>query len=137
MEKKRFSTELSVRITDMNYGGHLGNDTVLSYFHQARVLYLDALGVNEGDIGDNTSLTQTEAHIEYKGEGFLGDVLVISVWIDNVRGVRFRVNYDIIRKEDDKRIAVGYTVLAGFNYKTRRPKRIPKSFEARVHDYQD
>ena len=136
MSKNRFSTEMSVRVTDINYGGHLGNDTVLSYFHQARVLYLNALGVDEGDIGDNTSLTQTEAHIEYKGESFLGDILSIFVWIDNFSRARFRVNYEIIRKNDEKKIAIGYTVLAGFDYDSRRPKRIPNSFHDVVQKYQ-
>lgn len=135
MSQERFSTEIIIRVTDLNYGAHLANDTVLSYFHEARVRYFDALGVSEANIGDDTSLTQTEAHIEYKNEGFLADLLTIFVWIDEISRVRFRINYDIVRESDGKHIAQGYTVLAGFDYSTRRPKKIPESFRERIQHY--
>lgn len=135
MSQERFSTEMAVRVTDLNYGAHLANDTVLSFFHEARVRYLAALGVNEADIGDETSLTQTEAHIEYKNEAFLGDVLTVFVWIDDIARVRFRVNYDIVRERDGKHIATGYVILAGFDYDSRRPKRIPESFRERIQHF--
>ena len=35
-----FSTELPVRISDINYGGHLGNDAVLALAQEARVRFL-------------------------------------------------------------------------------------------------
>ncbi|MBI3579152.1 MAG: thioesterase family protein [Ignavibacteriales bacterium] len=49
----QFSTEISIRINDINYGGHLGNDTVLSLVHEARVRFLKHLGFTEKDIGGN------------------------------------------------------------------------------------
>ena len=42
-----FSTTLYLRIYDMNYGGHLGNDSVLSIVHEARVRFLQDLGLSE------------------------------------------------------------------------------------------
>ena len=35
-----FSTEIPIRISDINYGGHLGNDAVLSIVHEARIQFL-------------------------------------------------------------------------------------------------
>ena len=29
-----FSTKIPVRITDINFGGHVGNDTILSIVHE-------------------------------------------------------------------------------------------------------
>ncbi|RMF54479.1 MAG: thioesterase, partial [Calditrichaeota bacterium] len=34
-EKFHFTTELSIRISDVNYANHLGNDAVLSLIHEA------------------------------------------------------------------------------------------------------
>ena len=39
-----FSTELEVQVGHINYGGHLGNDSMLSLVHEARVRYLRHLG---------------------------------------------------------------------------------------------
>ena len=36
-EKKDFSTEIKLRISDINYGGHMGNDAVLTIVHEARL----------------------------------------------------------------------------------------------------
>ena len=45
-----FQTEVTVRIGDINYGGHLGNDAVLSLAHEARLQYFKSLGYSEIDI---------------------------------------------------------------------------------------
>ena len=35
-----FATELEVRVGDVNYGGHLGNDALLGLLHEARIRFL-------------------------------------------------------------------------------------------------
>ncbi len=35
-ERFQFVTEIPLRITDINYGGHLGNDALLSLLHEAQ-----------------------------------------------------------------------------------------------------
>lgn len=133
---QKFIAHLTIRVYDLNYGGHLANDRVLSLFHEARVQYLQALDVSESDIGNGVALTQTEAYVAYKGEGFLGDQLDISVWIDEFSRTRFRVNYTIVRQKDEKTIATGYTMLAAFDYAARKPKRIPEPFKEKVRAFQ-
>ena len=127
-----FQTNITVRVTDLNYGGHLGNDSLYGYFHQARVCCLRHLGLTEGDIGGGISLTQIEGHIKYKGEAFLGDLLQINVWFDDIKRTRFRTNYRVIRPADDRLIAEGYAVLAAFDYQSRRPQRLPASFVGKI-----
>ena len=131
-----FATRLKVRVSDINYGGHLANERVLGYFHEARVRYLEVLGLSEVDIGGQVSLTQTEAFVSYKGEGFLGDDLEIAASIIEFSRARFKIEYEIVRPFDQKLIATGYTVLAGFDYQTKRAQRIPQSFKNAVNEFQ-
>ena len=123
-----FATTLKVRVTDLNYGGHLANDKMLAYFHEARVHYLSALGVSEADIGDGAGLTQTEAYVHYKAELFLGEVVEIRIRVDEVGKARFRLHYAVWRPVDGVLAAEGYTVLAAFDYQRRRPTRLPPLF---------
>ncbi|NIA31009.1 MAG: hypothetical protein GWP06_13985, partial [Actinobacteria bacterium] len=123
-----FQTKLTVRVGDINYGGHLANDKTLLYFHEARIRYFRELGISEGNIGDGVALTQTEAYIKYTGEAFGGDELLIKVHVDNITRARFKINYKITRIGDEKSIATGYTILAGFDYSAKKLKRIPQSF---------
>ena len=45
-----YQTNIKVRISDINYGGHLGNDSILSIIHESRVRFLNEYGFSEKDI---------------------------------------------------------------------------------------
>jgi len=136
METWPFNTQITVQIGDINYGGHLGNEKSLLYFQEARLRYLKKLGASELDIGEGVSLTQIEAFVSYRGEAFHGDELIIGVKIEDISKAKFKVSYHITRKGDETLIGTGYTILAGFDYKQRRIKRIPSSFVDKVTAYQ-
>ncbi len=136
MKSCPFKTNITVQIGDINYGGHMGNEKFLVCFQEARLRYLKALGASEMDIGEGVSLTQIEAFVSYKNEAFYGDELTIGVIIDDISKVRFRASFQITRRSDEKLIATGYTVLAGFDYKQRRIKRIPQTFIDKVTAFQ-
>lgn len=137
LQKYPFYTTLTVQIGDVNYGGHAGNDKYLLFFHEARLRYFQELGISEGDIGEGVSLTQVEAYVSYKNEAFYGDELVIGVRIDEISRARFKVEYFVTRKNDNATISAGYTVLAGFDYREHRLKRIPTSFIDKVTTRQE
>jgi len=42
-----WSTDLTVRIQDINYGNHVGNDAFVSLLHEARIRYFNQLGYSE------------------------------------------------------------------------------------------
>lgn len=69
-----FSTTLEVRVTDLNYAGHMGNDRFLTLAHEARTHYLRELGATEADVF-GTRLIIADAAIRYRAEAFAGDRL--------------------------------------------------------------
>ena len=62
-----FSTTILIRVTDLNYGAHVGNDTVLSIIQEARQQYLLSKGYEELNI-DGLGLIMADAMVEYKKE---------------------------------------------------------------------
>ena len=70
--------EIPIRITDLNYGGHVGNDTILSLLHGARVQFLAHHGFKELEAA-GVGLIMSDVAIEFKNELFYGDTLIISV----------------------------------------------------------
>lgn len=73
-----FSTNIKIRITDLNYGGHVGNDSFLSLVHEARQQFLYHFGYSELKI-ENASLIMADAQIEFKKELSYGDEVKIAV----------------------------------------------------------
>src|SRR5687767_12160324 len=94
-----FSTEIEVRITDLNYGQHLGNDALLGLIHEARVRFLRAHGLQELDVG-GTSLIMVDVAIVYRAEAFAGDRLCFAVAAGEPSRVGCDVFYRVTRASD-------------------------------------
>jgi acyl-CoA thioester hydrolase len=58
-EKPLFTAIINVRIGDINYGGHAGNDAILSIMHEARMQMLNSHGFSEMNAG-GTSLIMAD-----------------------------------------------------------------------------
>jgi YbgC/YbaW family acyl-CoA thioester hydrolase len=137
IENFKFSTDVDVRISDINYGGHLGNDRYLSLFQDARLRYLKQFGFSEISIGNNTSLIMSQAHINFKAEVFWGDQLKIFTRISSIKATRFIFDYLIVANQtDEKVIATGYTEMVGFDYQQRKVKRLPPDFLQVIKEYE-
>jgi len=121
-----FSTQIAVRVTDLNYGGHLGNDSLLSLVHEARVAFLSSHGFSEIDCG-GVSLTMGDAAIVYQGEAYAGDELNIEVAAGEPSESGFRLFYRLIRSRDRANIALAETGMVCFDYKAKKIRPLPKA----------
>lgn len=122
-----FSTELSVRIGDVNYGGHLGNDAVLSLIHEARVQFLRQHGYTELDI-DGASIIMADSIIVYKSEGFHGDLLVVEVAVGDLQNASCDFVYRLTLKETGKEIARAKTGIVFYDYTLKKTISVPAQF---------
>lgn len=124
-----FSTEIRVRITDLNYGGHLGNVELLALIHEARAVFLEAHGFTEMDCG-GVATTMVDAAISYQGEAFAGDVLRFEVAAGEAGRIGFRVFFRVTRVSDGKPVALAETGLVCFDYKTHKILALPEAVKA-------
>lgn len=127
-KKVHFSTELTVRITDLNYGNHLGNHAIAGLLHEARVAMLAEYGLNELNIGNNTSLIQGDLVIVFKNEGHYGHKLLFELSIDEMTNASFDVYYHVKNQALDKTLALAKTRMVCFDYENKKTKGIPESF---------
>ena len=89
-----FSTIIKIRITDLNYGGHVGNDSFLSLIHEAREQFLNHFGYSELKI-ENVSLIMADAAVEFKKELNYSDEIKISVAANNFDKYGFDIFYKL------------------------------------------
>jgi acyl-CoA thioester hydrolase len=123
-EKFTFTTTIPIRISDINYGGHMGNDALLSILHEARVQYLLHHGYAELDIVGK-SLIMADMAIEYKGEAFRGDVLTIEMAAHDFTKYGFDIIYRVTNQEQ-KLIALAKTGMLCFDYTARKVISLPQ-----------
>ncbi len=124
-----FQTRATVRVTDLNYAAHLGNDRLLSLLHEARIRFLASHGFDEMDC-DGVPIIQGDAVIDYQGQGFLGDELVLEVAAGDPTRCSIRIFYRVSRPRDSKTIALAETTMIGFRYADERIRPLSDSVRA-------
>ena len=82
-----FSCQIPVRITDINYGGHVGNDTVLSIIHEARMQFFKSMGYTEMDFGGDGLRGNRRGVVQPARLGLCGFALAVDVSSDPICGV--------------------------------------------------
>jgi acyl-CoA thioester hydrolase len=74
------SVDLRVRVTDINYGRHLGHMELIGLVHEARMRFFEGLGAREFDV-DGLSLVVTELQATYAGEALHGQTVRIDTQV--------------------------------------------------------
>lgn len=115
-----YETNVPVRIGDVNYGGHLGNDAVLSLVHEARMQMLSSIGCTELNC-DGPGFLMADAAVAYKAEAFFGDVITIRVFADEISTRSFSLLYLLQTMREDRLVDVAHvqTGMVSFDYDTR------------------
>lgn len=124
-----FKTEIKIRVTDLNYGGHVGNEVILGLMHEGRMQFLKHLHVvNEVDAIGGNGLIQTDAAIVYKSETFYGETLLVEIAVDDFNKYGFDFIYKITKSDSGVEVARGKTGVVCFDYKLRKIAALPDNF---------
>ncbi|HEX4851588.1 MAG TPA: thioesterase family protein [Puia sp.] len=120
-----FVTRIPIRITDLNYGGHVGNDNILSIIHEARVQFLQSKGYTEMNL-EGSGLIMHDVVIEFKNELFYGEMIQASVIAAEATKIGFDLYYKFEKEKDGKNIPVVFarTGMVCYNYNQNKISRL-------------
>lgn len=121
-----FQTKIAIRITDLNYGGHVGNDALLGLIHEVRTQFLQHAGYSEMDLG-GTSLIMGDVGIEFKKELFYGDILLASVVATDFSRVGFDICYrfEKLTAAGTALVALAKTGMVCYDYTAKKVTQVP------------
>jgi len=133
-KKPIFIAQIPLRITDMNYGNHLGNDVLLSIIHDARMQFLASLEYTELEIG-GCGLIMADVMIAYRNEGYYGDTLQIHLFTDEIGSRSFDLLYKIttIRANGTVEIAQAKTGMVAYDYTAAKVCSLPEIFRGQLN----
>ena len=133
MRNLRFSIPLKVHIGDVNYGGHVGYQVYLSYFHEARIAYLKEFGCTELDI-HGYGMIISEVNCKYKKELFHRDEIRVKCGIGQLKSKVFIMEYQI-EKGDDV-CGIGSTTNLCYDYQKKKVVKLPLEFVKVIREYE-
>jgi YbgC/YbaW family acyl-CoA thioester hydrolase len=121
------SVSIPVRITDINYGNHVGNNSIVEIIHEARVQFLKQHGFTELNVA-GTSLIMSELLVDFKNESFYDDVLEIKIFSGEITRVSFELFYEISVKRNQQKIIIAHakTGMVCYNYEIKKVNALPE-----------
>ena len=126
--KFSFSTNIPIRITDINFGGHVGNDTILSIIHEARAKFFQHLGYDELNFG-GVGTIMSDVAIEYKDQIYYGDEVLASVAVGEITKVAFDLFYKLEKRSANGKkstVALAKTWMVCYDYDKKKVAAIPE-----------
>ena len=122
-----YSTQLSMRISEINYGGHLGNDSALGLCHEVRLQFLKSRGFSEMNFA-GLGLIMSDAALVYKAEAFHGETLQADLYIADLHRCGFDLIY--LFQKEAKEVLRAKTGLVFFDYNRRQITHAPANLES-------
>lgn len=131
-DKYDFTCDFVLRVTDMNYGNHLGNDRILVLAQEGRALFLKSIGCTEFDLF-GASIIQADAAIVYKSEGYAGDLIKCHIKVENISRSSFDLMYLFENTTTGKTLVFCKTGMVCYDYKEKKVVGVPDRFVALFH----
>lgn len=122
-----FVTSMPVRFNDVNFANHLDYAALLEIIGNARSLFLNEHNTNELDI-EGVGLITKSLNVEYISEAKFNDLLEVSVFVGDIRGVRANLYFSVknlTNKTETARVCVG---IVFYDYEKKKPAPVPEKF---------
>ena len=125
-----FSTDIPIRIGDINRGRHLAHDAVLSIMEEARVQFMKSIGYPQENI-DGVSFITVDAGVIYKKQGFYGQTLRVDIAVTDFSRRGCDIVYRISNAETGEEMVRAKNGMLFFNYREQKVAAVPEAFRAK------
>ena len=123
------SFTIPVRITDINYGNHVGNDSFVAIIHEARMQWLKQYGYTELQV-EGIGLIMSDLAVEFKNESAYGDAVEVKISIGEITRVSFEIYYQLATTRNEVAIllALAKTGMVCYDYAAKKVASVPEKF---------
>ena len=128
-EKVFFSYELSVRISDENYFGHLGHDALVTMIHEARAQLFIANGFKEDDT-EGCACIVSDLSVVYRSEAHFPQKLLVELAAGDFEIYGCELYYRVTQAGTNTVVALAKTGHVFFKGKEATLQKIPEGFKA-------
>jgi acyl-CoA thioester hydrolase len=122
-----FCYPITLQPRDINYGGHMGVDALISIIGTARAYIFKSAGLSEINLGDDrTGIIMTDFVVNLKAEGFMFDNLEVHSNIGELTKNGFRFFHKVTR--GDSVIALVETGFLAYDYVDEKIAAVQETF---------
>ncbi|UCD08449.1 MAG: acyl-CoA thioesterase [Dehalococcoidales bacterium] len=126
-----FSTEIPVRSTDINRGGHMGWNHMFNILDEARIQFWGSIDYSETE-NARVSNIMADAGINYKKQVFYGQTLRVEMAAAEFTERGFDLVFRVSDAETGEEVARAKTGMLCFDYQEQKITRVPDDFRKRL-----
>lgn len=123
---------IPVLVNHINYGNHLGHDSLISILQESRICFLKKNGIrDEISIDTTVGLMVASIAVTYLAEAFHGDNLLIEILVDDITKKSCDLYYRVAKNESGQKnlVSIAVTNLVFLDFKTKKLTSIPPKFQ--------
>jgi acyl-CoA thioester hydrolase len=128
-----FSTDITLYLSHMNYGGHLDNALLLSVVSEARARFFKSLGYTELDV-EGVGIIVADAALQYRSEAFHGEVMVVEMAAADFNQYGCDLPWRMREQVSQREVARGKTGIVFFDYAARKKVPLPQRFRSQAEN---
>lgn len=129
-ESYHFATEISVRIGDINFAGHLAHDALLTLLHEARARLFHEEGYDELNV-EGFGIIMADVAIVYRSEVRWGESLRCDLAVTDFTGKGCDIVYRITEAASGREVARAKTGIVFFDYEGGEAVEVPAGWRKR------
>ncbi len=136
MSAFRFFQDITVRYGDLDPQGHVNNARYLTYLEQARIGYIQALGLWDGHSFFSIGFILATAEITYKAPILLGQKVRVGVRVSRLGNKSMTMVYAIQDGETGDELASAETVLVAYDYRVSATIPLPDHWREAIRRFE-
>ena len=126
-----FSTDITLYLSHMNYGGHLDNALLLTVVSEARLRYLKSMGYSELDV-EGVGIIVADAALQYRSEAFHGEVMQVAMAATEFNKYGCDLVWQMCEQASGREVARGKTGIVFFDYGSKKVVGVPEGFRSKA-----
>ena len=132
----RFFHPIEVRYGDLDPQGHVNNACYLTYTEQARIAYIQSLGLWPGGTFLDIGIILAEAQVVFNSPILYGQKVRVGVRVSRLGNKSLTMDYLLEDAENGKRLASGSSVLVTYDYRDARSLPIPEDWRKAIESFE-
>lgn len=136
MNTFRFFHPIEVRYGDLDPQGHVNNAKYLTYLEQARLAYIDRLGLWDRSSFLSIGIILAEIKITFLEPILYGQQVQVGVRVTRLGNKSFTMDYIIQEAQSETTFATGTSVLVAYDYRTQESIPIPERWREVLSEFE-
>ncbi len=132
----RYSHLIQVRYGDLDPQGHVNNARYMTYMEQARVGYIQHLGLWKGGSFMDFGIILAEAQITFKAPILYGQQVQVGVRVTRLGNKSLTMDYLLEEGHTGEEFATGSSILVAYDYREGSTIPIPDDWRQTIVSFE-